>query len=378
MNRPAFDWWLFGLALLLSLSGLLYVYSAAWRPPADPELPAGPFFGAMFLKQAAFLAVSLLVFYVVRRINWGLRPATYLWFLGPAAFLLILVLVIGITLHTGSRSWISLGPIEMQPSEFAKLAFVLSLAWLYSDDTGVYWRHYRTALGILLLLLALVLAQPDLGTGMVFVFTFFVMSSLTSIPKRYVVITALSFVLLSIPGWFVLKPYQQNRLISFIWPEADPQGSAYQQKQSMVAIGSGGFTGKGFLRGTQVQRHYVPVVESDFIFALVGEEFGFIGCAYVILLYFLLLARVLALAQHANTAYERYICYGASAVILCHTLIATGMTVRLMPITGLPLPFISYGGSSLLTMWMLIAICEAVYANSQRSLLTPRRRIFTR
>jgi rod shape determining protein RodA len=213
---------------------------------------------------------------------------------------------------------------------------------------------------------------------MVFVFTFFVVAAMTGLPRRYVVVTALAFILLAIPAWFVLRDYQRNRLISFIWPKADPQGSGYQQTQSMVAIGSGGFSGKGFLRGTQVQRHYVPVVESDFIFALVGEEFGFLGCAYVILLYFLLLARILAIGQLANTPYERYLCYGASAVILCHTLIATGMTVRLMPITGLPLPFISYGGSSLLTMWLLIAICEAVYANTRRSLATSRRPMLLR
>jgi rod shape determining protein RodA len=376
-QTTAIDWALVLPALLLSLSGLVYIYSAAWIPPDPP----GPYFGKMFVKQALFLVAALLVFQFVRRINWGSRPASYWFVLGPAALLLLLVLLIGHTNDTGAKSWISLGPVDMQPSEFAKLAFILSLAWLYSDDAGVGARHFRAALGALLLLLVLVLAQPDLGTSLVFVFTFFVVGALAGVARHHLLALGLSFALLAVPGWFVAKEYQKNRIYAFLHPNpkdpmSDPKGFGYQYKQSLTAIGSGGLLGKGFLRGTQVQRNLVPVVESDFIFALIGEEFGFAGCVWVLLLLFLLLSRLIALAQLANTAYERLICYGASATILCHVLIAVGMTIRLTPITGLPLPFVSYGGSALLTMWVLIAMCQAVYSNTRQSLVTQRRVFF--
>jgi rod shape determining protein RodA len=377
VRQPAaFDWALFLPPLLLSLSGLVYVYSAAWQPRAVP----GPYFGPMFIKQACFVAVALTMFFFARRVNWGLRPPSYWLALGPAVLLLALVLLVGKTNDTGARSWISLGPVDMQPSEFAKLAFILCLAWIYSDEAGLQPRHFRATLGILLLLLALVLLQPDLGTSLVFIFAFFVVSALAGIKRAYLVGVALSFALVAIPGWHFAKDYQKNRIYAFLHsnpkdPKSDPKGFGYQYQQSQIAIGSGGLLGKGFLRGTQVQRQLVPVVESDFIFALIGEEFGFIGCCWVLLLYFLLLARILALAQAANTAYERLVCYGASSVILCHVLIAAGMTIRLTPITGLPLPFVSYGGSSLLTMWLLMAVCQAVYANTRRSLASGPRLI---
>lgn len=347
-------------ALLLSLSGLVYVYSAAWVAPDPP----GPYFGKMFVKQTLFLCISLVVFFFARRVNWGARPATYLFVLIPAALLLLAVLIVGHTSGTGSQSWISLGPIDMQPSEFAKLAFIITLAWLYSDPAGTELRHFRSALLALLLLLGLVLAQPDLGTGLVFLFTFFVVGSLSEVPKRYLLALTVMIVLLAIPAWFMLKEYQKYRFYAWLDPSRATQQWGYQTRQSEVAIGSGGLVGKGFLAGTQVQHNILPVVESDFIFALVGEEFGFIGCSWVLALFFILLMRILALARHANTDYERLICYGVSAVIFCHVLIAAGMTVRITPITGLPLPFVSYGGSALLTMWTLLAMCQAISSNS--------------
>jgi rod shape determining protein RodA len=150
--------------------------------------------------------------------------------------------------------------------------------------------------------------------------------------------------------------------------KANPLGSAYQIKQSMIAVGSGGWTGKGFLRGTQSRGSFVPEKESDSIFALVGEEFGFFGCMYLMTLYLLLLLRLLSIAQYAKTDYERYICYGISAVIFFHIFVSIGMSIGLMPLTGLPLPFVSKGGSALLTMWALLAVAQSIFANSRREL----------
>lgn len=360
-RATSFDWWLWLLALALSVSGLVYIYSATWIAGDDP----GPYFSALVLKQGIFLCFSLLVFTIIRRINWASRPEHWLWFYVPVQLLLLLVLVVG-SVRGGSQRWLSLGPVDLQPSEFAKLGLILILAWLYSAEAVVVRRRFSLALAITGSMLLLVLIQPDLGTSMVFVCIFFVMSAFAPFPRRWLLLTALALVLLAVPAWFVLRDYQKARITSFINPAADPQGSGYHLLQSRIAVGSGGLTGKGFLRGTQVRGNFIPVIESDFIFALVAEEFGFFGCAYLLLLYFLLLARILALTRDAKTAYERYICYGASAMFLFHVFIAAGMTLGLTPITGLPLPFVAYGGSALLTNWTLLGICQAVFANSRR------------
>lgn len=375
MHRRAFDWPLFLLGVLLTGSGLLYIYSATWQA-GDPP---GPYFSPLFIKQCIFFTLAMVMFFSVRNINWGLKPGHWLWFYLPVAALLLLVLFIGHGPGVGVTRWIDLGPIDVQPSEFAKLAFILILAWLYSDDKPRLKQNYIIALIVLATLLALVLKQPDLGTGMVFVFIFFVMSAFSLVPKRWLVYTLLAAVLLLVPSWFALKHYQKNRVLAFVGYELVKQedgstklqqarslGAAYQVNQSLIAIGSGGITGKGFLHGTQVRGGFIPVVESDFIFALVGEEFGLLGGMYVLLLYFLLLARILVLAYEARTPYERYICYGTSAVIFFHVFINVGMTIQLAPITGLPLPFISYGGSVLLTMWLMLAINMSVFANTRR------------
>ncbi len=251
------------------------------------------------------------------------------------------------------------------------------VAWMFSVEPQRLVQRFIQAGLIMCSLLALVMLQPDLGTSLVFLFCFFVVAALTPLPRRTLLITLACLVLLAIPAWFLMRDYQKNRVLVFIGLEiapegglrkADPLGSAYHIKQSMIAIGSGGWTGKGFLRGTQSQGEFIPVIESDFIFALVGEEFGFFGCLYLLTLYLLLLLRLLSIAQHAKTDYERYTCYGISAVIFFHVMVSIAMTTRMMPITGLPLPFVSKGGSALLTMWALLAIAQSIFANSRREL----------
>ena len=375
MRQAAFDWPLFLLGVLLTCSGLVYIYSARWVA-ADPP---GVFFNTYVIKQGISFVLALIMFFAVRRVNWGLKPGHWLWFFIPVAVLLVVVLFIGTGPDAGVRRWITLGPLNIQPSEFAKLAFIMILAWLYSEDKARLKRNYFVALGVMAAFMALVLKQPDLGTGMVFFFIFFVMSAFSLVPKRWLAYTLLACVLLAIPAWFALHTYQKNRVLAFVGYELAEQedgrlrlqtahnlGAAYQANQSLIAIGSGGLSGKGFLHGTQVRGGFIPVVESDFIFALVGEEFGLLGGLYLIALYFLLLARILTLAYNARTPYERYLCYGTSAAIFFHVFINIGMTIKLAPITGLPLPFVSAGGSSLLTFWLMLAINMAIFANTKR------------
>jgi len=367
---PSFDWWLFLLGLLLSISGLVYIYSATWVA----QDPPGPYFAKKFIYQVLYLCAALAVFFIASRINWGLKPDTWLWFYVPVIVLLVLVLTIGYASGSGSTRWLNLGPINIQPSEFAKLGLTMILAWLYSAEPVRIRNNFWLGLGIMLSMLALVVIQPDLGTSMVFIVIFLVMSLFAAVPRRWLLVVMLGFVLLSVPAWFMLRDYQKNRLLVFLGYEiqdgqlqpASSQGAAYQIVQSENAVGSGGLFGQGFLRGTQTHSGFIPVAHSDFIFAVVGEEFGFIGCIWLLLLYFLLLARILALSRDALSLYERYICYGTSAVIFFHVFIAVGITIRLAPITGLPLPFVSHGGSALMTMWMYLAILQSIHANSRR------------
>jgi rod shape determining protein RodA len=365
----SFDWVLFALALALSLSGLVYIYSATWIAHDPP----GVWFSPLAIKQLIFLVLALAVFFLLQRLNWSTKPTAWLWVYFPVVALLLAVLVIG-AVRGGSRRWLNLGVVDLQPSEFAKLGLILMLAWLFSAEAVVVRRRFVTALAITGSLLALVMLQPDLGTSMVFVAIFFVMCLFSTLPRRLLLFTALALVLLALPAWFVMHDYQKARITSFINPAADPQGTGYHLTQSRIAVGSGGLTGKGFLRGTQARGGFIPVIESDFIFALVAEEFGFVGCFYLLGLYFLLLVRILALSREAKTAYERFICYGASAMILFHVFIAAGMTIGITPITGLPLPFVAYGGSALLTMWVLVAMLQSIYASSRREFHSHRYR----
>ena len=248
MRSLSFDWVLFLLGLALSISGLVYVYSATWEAGDTP----GVFFSLVEIKQIVWLVIALVVHHFVRRVNWGLRPESWLWFYVPVAAALALVLAIGASHGMGANRWISIGPVDIQPSEFAKLAFILILAWLFSREGMKPDRAYLTALGVLLSLLALVLLQPDLGTAMVFVVVFFVMALFTPVRRRLILATLVAFMLCGIFAWqFLFYEHQRNRIKAFLDPKADPQGIGYQINQSEIAVGSGGLTGKGFLRGTR-------------------------------------------------------------------------------------------------------------------------------
>jgi rod shape determining protein RodA len=384
---PSFDWWLFLLALALSVSGLVYIYSATWPAPDPPR----PLFSEQVVYQAAYLVAALVVFFILRRINWGLKPGSWLWFYSPVMLLLLALPFVGDDKETGAVRWIDLGPFDIQPSEFAKLALTLILAWLYSGEPHEVRRRFWPALLIMLSMQALVVIQPDLGTSLVFVIIFFVMSLFAPIPRRWIAIVALYMLWAGLLAWQVsiplgldkdgkprhyqfVKDYQKQRIMAFLDPQQDPTGSGYHIIQSENAVGGGGLSGQGFLRGTQVHGGFIPVVHADFIFTVVGEEYGFVGCVWLLLLYFLLLARVLALSRDALSVYERYICYGTSAVVFFHVFIAIGMTIRLAPITGLPLPFVSAGGTALMTMWLYMAILQSIHANSRRDFRYASRR----
>lgn len=355
---------MFVIGLMLSVSGLGFVYSATWQADSDPP---GPYFSRKFVVQCVALVLALIAFHFMRRWKWNIRPGSWIWIAyGVIMLMLAIVLIPGVGGGT-ANSWIALGPINIQPSEFAKVVFVMLLAYFYSVDSSLLTNSYYKALGLMVSMVGILLLQPDLGTSMVFVFTFFIMSLMAGVRPRLIALTLAAMIILAIPAWFFgLHEYQRNRLRVFVQPNVDPQGIGYQLNQSQIAVGSGGVWGKGFLRGTQNRGDFVPEDENDFIFTVIAEEFGLFGCSIILLLFFLLIARVLALSRSAQSQYERLLCYGAAAVFMFQLYVSVGMTMRLSPVTGIPLPFISAGGSAMIAMWTLLAILEAVYLTCRR------------
>ncbi|MGN1097790.1 MAG: rod shape-determining protein RodA, partial [Clostridia bacterium] len=299
---------------------------------------------------------------------------TYLYklrfvFFGAAVVMLAAVLVIG-KVRGGTQGWIAVGPVNLQPAEIAKVCFIITLSCHLSAVKDSINKP-----GTLLLLLlhlgvyvGLILMQPDFGTAMVFVVIFFVCVFFAGISLKYIfgalgAVAAVSPVL-----WFLLKPHQRNRILSFFNPESDPTGTGYHVLQSKLAIGSGQILGRGYLKGPQTQYGYLPERQTDFIFSSIGEEFGFIGCAVITILLFSIIVR--CFKDAADSEHEplgMFICAGVGAMMFFHTFENIGMCLGIMPITGIPLPFVSYGGSSMLTCCAAVGLVQSVVTRRRRT-----------
>ncbi len=279
--------------------------------------------------------------------------------------MLLVVLVIGTGREdTGSRSWIRFGPIGIQPSEFVKIGFIITLSKRAADfgDKINEPKNILKLLAHLGILLFFIMLQPDFGTAMVFIFIFIGIVYAAGVSYKYF-LTAIGTVIGTIPmiWFFFLKEYQKNRIRVFFNPEADPLNAGYHVIQSKIAIGSGQLFGKGLYQGTQTQLGYLPVKHTDFIFAVVGEELGLIGCIAVTALLFCLVYRCLANSKRVKSDISRYICVGVSCMFLAHIFENIGMCIGLMPVTGIPLPFFSYGGSSIITNFAAVGLVLSVY-----------------
>jgi len=258
-------------------------------------------------------------------------------------------------LVAGTKSWITLGLMQLQPSELAKIVMILIFARFFAE----YKRPYlttRVTLGALLVAgvpLLLIIAQPDLGTAMTFLAVIGGAFILAGLRRKAIVLFVLAALLVGVGGWTIaLKDYQKKRVTTLINPAGDPRGSGYQVIQSKIAIGSGGFAGKGFLKGSQSQLRFLPARHTDFIFSVIGEETGFIGVFIVIVLYFALLARMFLSVNKARDRAGIYIIFTASLLISFQFLVNILMIIGLFPVVGITLPFLSYGGSSLLASYV--------------------------
>lgn len=347
-----FDWTLFGIALSLTLLGILTVYSAAYN---SSEGNAGGFAARQlywFVLGIAVLATAFIFDYhnIIDRLAYPLY--------GIVLTLLLLVLFFG-TAGGGSQRWLYLGLFTLQPSEPAKLALVLVLAKYlqYNEPADGYclrdlWVPSLFALPLILL----TLVQPDLGTAVtlcLILISVLLMGGLRLRSFLYLVVTGI--VLLPI-AWHFLKPYQQKRIWIFLHPDLDPLGAGYHVIQSKIAIGSGGVLGKGYLRGTQNQLDFLPAQHTDFVFSVFAEEWGFLGCLFLLGLYFCLIAVSLQVVARAKDRYGALLVFGLVAIFFWQVVINVAMVTGLLPVVGIPLPLLSYGGSSLVSTMAAVGL----------------------
>ncbi len=306
------------------------------------------------IRLSAFFLMFIGISFV--RISTWYKYAYIFYFIG--IILLIFVLFFGIT-SSGSKRWINLYFLNLQPSELMKIAIILSFARYYHRIQSLDIQSYKFLLQPIILLIIpcyLVITQPDLGTALLIAGSGIAVIWLAGLNIKYFVYSGL-MVLVSLP--FIisfLKPYQKSRILTFFNPDRDPLGAGYQIIQSKIAIGSGGFYGKGFLKGTQSYLEFLPEKHTDFIFTLFSEEFGFIGSLILIFLYVLLIYRIIKIGFSCRSFFSRLFCFGFSTALFLYVFVNIAMVLGLLPIVGAPLPIMSYGGSSMMSIMLGLGI----------------------
>lgn len=356
-----FDWLLFALTLVLSLIGIVIIYSATRTTGSNSNV--------IVQSGAAVLGLGLLLFFCFFDYEQFSNAVKYIYVFAVA--ILILVLIFGTSGDWGAKSWIRFGSIGIQPAELAKVAFILTFSYHLSKVEEKI-NDIRVILGLLLhigVLLVLIMLEPDLGSSLVFIFIFACMMFVAKLSYKYIIpVLGLGAISLPLIYKFILSDYQRQRINVFFDPTTDPLGDGYNVIQSKIAVGSGQLWGKGFLQGTQNQMGYLPTKSTDFIFSVFSEEFGFVGAIIIVCLLFWLIFRCFRAASRADNSYGRYICTGVGAMLLFHVFENVGMCIGLMPVTGIPLPFISYGGTSLITNMAAIGLVMSVtYHNKPRA-----------
>jgi rod shape determining protein RodA len=352
-------------ACALAAFGLAAIYSATFASLHLQGLPGGMFMRRQLISLLLGVVAMALVTLIDYRRLAAWTPLLY----GFMALVLGAVLTPLGSQANGAQSWFAIGPFQLQPSEFAKVGLIITLAAILGgrreQDGRPGLRQLVLALGALGLVVGEILLQPDFGTMMVFVAIAFGILLTSGIQFRWMLVLALIGAI-GVVGMFkldVLKEYQKERLTAFVNPSADVsgQGFTYNYRQSLIAIGSGGVSGKGYLRGTQTNLQYVPEQRTDFIFTVVGEELGFAGAAALLALLALLAWRALRVAAMASDPLGALIAAGVVSMVVFQTFVNVGMAIGIMPITGIPLPFVSYGGSSLIANFLAIGLLENIH-----------------
>ncbi len=351
------DYTLLLATFLLCTIGLFSVYSATrtfgTSTHVTVQLAAGVV-GVLLMLLICFFDYEVL-----------LPLAKYIFVL--SILVLMSVLFLGMTGVWGSKSWIRIGPVSVQPAEFIKCTFIVTLS-AHLSRLGGKINTFRGFLGLCMHLLgvvSLIMLQPDFGTAVVFLFIFVVMVFCAGLSFKIIVPAICAGAALSPVVYYFLDDYQKNRIKVFLNPELDPLGSGYNVTRSKLTLGSGEIFGRGYLEGVSTGTGYLPAKHTDFIFSSIGEELGFVGGVLIILLLFLIIIRCFKTASRSDSLFGRYICIGVGANLLFHTVENIGMCMGLMPVTGIPLPFVSYGGSSLVSSFVLIGMVLSVSCHTR-------------
>jgi len=358
------DWVLIVSVGLLLGVGILALYSIS---ASQDNLSEASFFGrqivALFIGVIAMFSFSVIDYHYFR------AHSKTIYFL--MLILLIFVLIKG-SLIRGTTGWISIGFLNFQPVEIAKIFLILSLASFITKSKAMLSEFSRLVASFMIAGTAifLVLRQPDFGSALILMAILMVMLLLSGIEWKYL----LSMLFMGLVGlvviWFLLADYQKNRIINFVNPENDPKGSGYNVIQSMIAVGSGGIKGKGMGHGSQSQLNFLPENHTDFIFAVIVEEFGLFGAGFVLVLFLIIFYRMKRIAEMAMDNFGYLIVSGSMAMFFAQVLVNVGMNIGVMPVTGIPLIFLSYGGSSLISSFIVIGIVNNVFIASRRNLET--------
>ena len=346
-----FDWGLLGLALLLGSLGLITLYSTVTAGPQSLQQ-------AIFIKQLVWYCAGLIVMVFFLLFNYKTLERLAYPIYVICTFLLICVLLFG-KYGGGSKRWLILGPISIQPSELVKIAIIIVLARYYSKHASTIGFTLKELLNPLILTILpfiLIVKQPDLGTAMLVALIAGSITVFLKIERRSLLFIITSCTI-SVPLiWFFLQGYQKQRILTFLNPDRDPLGAGYHIIQSKIAIGSGMISGKGFLQGTQNALSFLPEQHTDFIFSVLAEEWGFVGCVVILLIFLILILWGLNIAFRCRDPFGTILSFGIAALIFWEVFINIGMAMGLLPVVGVPLPFISYGGSSIITMMICIGI----------------------
>jgi rod shape determining protein RodA len=347
------DWLLLGLALAIAAIGVAEIYSTTVHSPLAGQ----------YKKQVFWIILSCILAFIASRLDYHMVLEQTPWLYVISVVVLAGLLIAGHTI-AGTRRWLQLGGMTFQVSEIAKLVIILVVAAYFADrrSKAVTWGDLVKLGALAGLPAALVALEPDLGTALTFVPIVAAGVLFAGIRWQHIAVLGLAGILALPVGWHFLRPYQRERLMTFVHPSQNIQGSSYQVTQTKIAIGSGGFWGKGMGNGTQSRLGFIPVSHADSIFAAYAEEQGFVGTLFVMLLYFALLLRLLDGAQMAADRAGAFLLVGLASVLFFQVVINTGMLIGVFPITGIPLPLMSQGGSSLLFTFLGLGLAMSVRA----------------
>jgi rod shape determining protein RodA len=346
-------WPLVLIPLALTFIGVAFIYSAT---AINPEV-------SYATRQLMWLALGMTLMAIAFMGGYKIFIDTAYIFYILSLILLLAVWTVGVE-KSGAQRWLELGIFQLQPSEVCKIATILALAKFLGSHKAKHSQFIAVAVafGIVILPLVLILMQPDLGTALIFVPVLFCILFVWGCQLRYLLVPFFLVILSTPLIWnFILRDYQKRRLLVFINPNIDPLGSGYTAIQSKIAVGSGQLFGKGWLEGTQNQLKFLPEHHTDFIFSVIGEEWGFIGALVIVGLFMVFLWKAIDMMHVTTDVSAKLLTCGIVSIFFFHVVVNIGMTVGLMPITGLPLPFLSYGGSSLLTSFFCVGLLLSVY-----------------